>query len=226
MINRYGCYYILPQCKSFFCMKFPETSFFFQHKNGFKGQNTGVRMFHANVFQMKTHSVPTTFCPSRLPPNTKLSPWELHTNVEINSQAQDKLPPRASLVMLPNARCIFHVRGGANALRRHHQRPAASGWGRDQGEVGVSLESNCNEPGTYPEQMAGRDVWRGRVHLTSRCQISPPRFEQYSYKRQCGMDGFIKVSLHSETFTAAAATWRKKGQSVCERWREGSLKKK
>lgn len=40
------------------------------------------------------------------------------------------------------------------------------------------------------------------------------------------MDGFIKVSLHSETFTAAAATWRKKGQRVCERWREGSLKNK
>lgn len=109
------------------------------------------------------------------------------------------------------------------------KRPAASGcWGRGGGGKGergrVSLESNCNEPGTYPEQMAGRDVWRGRVHLTSRCQISPPRFEQYSYKRQCGMDGFIKVSLHSETFTAGAATRRKKGQSVCERWREGSLK--
>lgn len=87
-------------------------------------------------------------------------------------------------------------------------------WRRN-GEAG-SLESNCNKPGTHPEQMAGRDVWRGRVHLTSRCQTSPPRFEQYSYKRQCGIDGFIKVSLHSETFTAAAATWRNKGQSVCE----------
>lgn len=136
--------------------------------------------------------------------------WKLTRKHRTNS------PNGASLVMLPNARCIFHVRGGANALRRHHQRPAASGcWGG-----GVSLESNCNEPGTYPEQMAGRDVWRGRVHLTSRCQISPPRFEQYSYKRQCGMDGFIKVSLHSETFTAAAATRRKK-RSKCVREVEG-----
>lgn len=96
-------------------------------------------------------------------------------------------------------------------------------WRRN-GEAG-SLESNYNKPGTHPKQMAGCDVWRGRVHLTSRCQISLPQLEQYSYKRQCGIDGFIKVSLHSETFPAAAATWRNKGQSVCEKGDAGEFEK-
>lgn len=78
---------------------------------------------------------------------------------------------------------------------------------------------------SHPEQMAGRDVWRSRVHLTSGCQIRPPRFKQYSYKRQCRIDGFIKVLLHSEAFPAAAATWRNKGQSVCEEGDAGELEK-
>lgn len=167
-----------------------------------------------------------SFWPKRLAPNTKLSPRELHMNVEINSQAQDKLPQRGFTCYV--TKLTLHISCAWRRQRTPPPPPKTSGvWMEGGGGKGggVSLESNCNEPGTYPEQMAGRDVWRGRVHLTSRCQISPPRFEQYSYKRQCGMDGFIKVSLHSETFTAAAATRRKKGQSVCERWREGSLKK-
>lgn len=93
--------------------------------------------------------------------------------------------------------------------------PCAAATTQDQWrqlEEAGSQRSNCNKPGTHPEQMAGRDVWRGRVHSTSRCHTSPPRFEQYSYKRQCEIDGFIKVSLHSKTLSAAAAAWRNKGQ--------------
>lgn len=146
---------------------------------------------------------------------TTLSSRVSHINVENNTQAQPPLhrhPQWAWLVVLSNIHTAYFMRG--RRQRVLPPPPTTSGVG--MGRRGL-WRATATSLVRIPEQMAGRDVWRGRVHLTSRCQISLLRFEPYSYKRQCGIDGFIKVSLHSETFTAAAATWTNKGQRACRR---------
>lgn len=67
---------------------------FFQPQNSFKGAKHWRMNVSVQPFQTKIHAALSIFLAPRLPPNTKLSPRELHMNVEINSQAQDKLPQR------------------------------------------------------------------------------------------------------------------------------------